>query len=168
MTLRPARPEDASALAALSIEVWVGTYLRQGVSGFFADYAMATYSPGAYRQILATPHEHLWVSQNRVGIDGFMRLCENSPCPVAAGDDLELATLYVQPRHQGRKLGHALLNKASEIARQLGHDHLWLTTNSENTPAIGFYTAQGAEIIGQTDFVIDDQRYPNTVFRVST
>ena len=42
MQVRAARAEDASSLAALSIEVWLGTYLKQGISAHFADYVLET------------------------------------------------------------------------------------------------------------------------------
>jgi ribosomal protein S18 acetylase RimI-like enzyme len=41
---------------------------------------------------------------------------------------------------------------------------LGLTTNSENTPAIGFYHAMRFEAFGTTDYVIDGVGYPNDVF----
>jgi methyl coenzyme M reductase alpha subunit len=44
MAIREASIDDASSLAALSIEVWIGTYLRNGVSKFFADYALSTFT----------------------------------------------------------------------------------------------------------------------------
>ncbi|WP_311202217.1 hypothetical protein [Leisingera sp. S132] len=39
--IRPAGMHDCSSLAALSIEVWAGTYLRNGISAHFADYVLA-------------------------------------------------------------------------------------------------------------------------------
>ena len=39
--IRRAEERDASSLAAVSIEVWVNTYLRDGVSPVFADYVLA-------------------------------------------------------------------------------------------------------------------------------
>jgi hypothetical protein len=40
MTLRDAVPADALALAALSIAVWVGTYLNRGVGPRFAEHVL--------------------------------------------------------------------------------------------------------------------------------
>lgn len=55
----------------------------------------------------------------------------------------------------------ALLEAAFE---RLGNAEMaWLATNSQNTPAIGFYLAQGVRQVGETDFRIGDQAYLNNV-----
>src|SRR4051794_1170643 len=41
--MRRAREQDASGLAAVSIEVWLNTYLRDGVSQLFADYVLSEF-----------------------------------------------------------------------------------------------------------------------------
>lgn len=44
MTIRNATPSDASIMAAISMEVWIGTYLKRGVSTFFAEYPLETFT----------------------------------------------------------------------------------------------------------------------------
>ncbi|UWS03335.1 GNAT family N-acetyltransferase [Phaeobacter inhibens] len=164
LTLRVADMADASSLAALSLEVWVGTYLREGVSGFFADYALAELTAARFETHLANPQEHFIVSQNRVGIDGYIRLSRGSPGPVAGCSDVEITTLYVQPRHHGRGIGTALLRGALAHCAEEGAARVWLASNAENTPAKAFYLSQGFDRVGETQFVIDDQSYLNDVF----
>jgi GNAT superfamily N-acetyltransferase len=161
--LRDARPEDAAALAALSVEVWVGTYLRDGVTSFFADYVLSEYTTQNMAARLLAPDQSFTVSQNTTGIDGYICVHRGRRAPV--GDAMtEIRTLYVQPRHHGKGIGLALLTHACEACRARGDHALWLTTNSLNTPAIRFYLANGFERVGQTMFTIDDQDYPNDVF----
>ncbi len=165
MTFRIARPSDAPILAALSIEVWLGTYVRHGVNALFAEYALNTFTTAGMAALLTDPSEHVIVSENRDGLDGFLRISRESAAPVAAGHDVELSTLYVQPRHQGRGLGRALLEQGVQYARAVPAGSIWLTTNSDNAPAIAFYLSQGFEKIGTTQFRIGDQAYPNDVLR---
>jgi ribosomal protein S18 acetylase RimI-like enzyme len=70
---------------------------------------------------------------------------------------VELTTLYVQGRHQGKGIGLALLKQALTLG------DLWLTTNTENEPAITFYVAQGFTIVGEAHFKIQDEAYLNHV-----
>ncbi len=163
MTLRQATLKDASSLAAISIEVWLGTYLREGVNAFFAEYALGTFTPEYYASILADPDEQVIVSQNKTGIDGFIRTTRNSTPPVAGLSSTEIATFYVQPRHHGRGLGKALLTAA--LAQTDATP--WLTTNAENTAAIGFYQANGFAIVGQTHFKIQNRAYLNQVLTLT-
>ena len=58
-----------------------------------------------------------------------------------------------------------LLSAALNYCRDASVDSVWLTTNAENEPAIGFYLAKGFEHVGETHFRIDDQGYMNNVYR---
>ena len=162
LQLRPAKTTDCAALAALSIEVWTGTYLREGVNDTFAAFVLETFTPAHFAALLQDPGETLIVSQNRVGIDGYIRITEDRPSPVG-GTNTEITTLYVQPRHHGRGIGQALLRAGLDHCRAKGFGAPWLATNSENTPAIGFYHRQGFASVGETVFEIDGTGYPNTV-----
>ena len=162
LQLRPATEGDCAALAALSIEVWTGTYLREGVNETFARFVLDAFSTRHFEDLLQDPREVLIVSQNRVGIDGYIRVTENRTSPVGERDT-EISTLYVQPRHHGHGIGAGLLRAGLDHCDTNGLGAPWLTTNSENTPAIGFYHRQGFETVGETVFEIDGVGYPNTV-----
>lgn len=164
--IREGQIGDAASLAVLSTEVWVGTYLRHGISGFFAEYVLETFTAGNLATALRAPDEVFLVSEGRDGIDGFVRLSLTAPAPVADGPSVELATLYVQPRHHGTGIGSALLRAALARCQALGIASLWVATNAENTPAIAFYLAKGFRRIGMKEFRIGAEAYPNEVFAV--
>ena len=167
MTFRRAVKSDASSLAALSIEVWLGTYLRQGVSAVFADYVLAEYTAERMENLIGDEKEHIIVSENTDGIDGYIRATSGNVAPVEGCSTTEISTFYVQPRHHGRGLGTGLLTQLLNHCSEKGVASVWLTTNSENTPAIDFYLARGFLRVGQTGFQIGDQAYPNDVFSFS-
>lgn len=165
MVLRAAIDADASSIAAISIEVWIGTYLKKGVSAFFADYALGEFTVEKIRTLINDPEQFILVSENAEGIDGFIRVSSNSLAPVDGCTDVEISTFYVQPRHHGKGIGKRLLSAALDHCRALSIDSVWLTTNAENDPAIAFYLAKGFEHVGETHFRIDDQGYLNNVYR---
>ena len=164
MNFRAAKKNDASSLAAISIEVWVGTYLRKGVNAFFADYALSEFTTSRFEAILENENEHIIVSENEVGIDGFIRITSGRIAPVHGCSTTEITTLYVQPRHQGKGIGKGLLGKGLRQCAADGVASLWLCVNSENNPAMGFYLACGFQKVGQTHFRIRDEAYLNEVF----
>lgn len=164
VTLRPAETCDASSLAALSIEVWLGTYLRRGVTSFFADFVLSEFTTQRFQIMIDNPNEWLLVSQNDEGIDGYIRVTHDVTGAIEGCSRTEISTFYIQPRHHGKGIGKALLTHALDQCRAFGADSVWLTTNSENTPAIGFYKAMGFVSIGVTPFRIGDDAYENTVF----
>ena len=154
VNLRPAIAEDASSLAAIAVEVWIGTYLRNGVNGFFADFALDAFTPAKFAALIDDPHQIIIVCEDAEGITGFIRVAQDTPAPVQGCPDTEIATLYVQPRHHGKGIGKALLKLAVQQCRAAGHAGLWLATNAENTPAIAFYLSQGFTHVGETHFRI--------------
>ena len=164
--IRKAEERDASSLAAVSVEVWVNTYLRDGVSPVFADYVLAEFTAQKFRNAIGDPDLAIWVSENRTGIDGFVKVCSTAPPPPLAGcSPLEITTLYVQPRHQSGGRGAALLRHALDHCRRMDGENVWLTVEAGNRRAIDFYLRHGFSRIGSTDFVIADRTYENHVMR---
>lgn len=164
MTLRPAQISDASSIAALSLEVWISTYLKHGVSAFFADYVLNTFTTSNTEKFIADPSEFVMVSQNDEGIDGYIRVSAGSKPPVNGCSDLQIATFYVQPRHHGKGIGSRLLDAALGHCRAMQAGTVWLTTNAENAHAIAFYLRKGFEHVGETHFRIGTESYLNNVY----
>ncbi|WP_299414869.1 N-acetyltransferase [uncultured Sulfitobacter sp.] len=167
MSIRRANIQDASSIAAISIEVWIGTYLKQGVTAFFAQYVLDTFTEAKIAARLSDPNEVFFVSDNAEGIDGFIALTQASAAPVSECSGTEISTFYVQPRHHGKGVGKRLLAAGLHHCRTQGGEAVWLTTNAENTPAIAFYLAQGFTHVGETHFTIEDQAYLNNVYACS-
>lgn len=162
--LRPAIMSDASSLAALSIEVWLGTYLRRGITRVFADFVLCEFTTARFEALMEAPNEWLYVSQNEDGIDGFIHVTTDVTGAIEGCGTTEISTFYIQPRHHGKGIGKALLAQALIHCRTCGAENVWLTTNSENMPTIGFYQAMGFVDIGRTPFTIGTEAYENTVF----
>ena len=166
MSIRRSRMTDASSLAALSIEVWLGTYIRCGINAFFADYALEEFTSQKMAAILKNGSEHLFISDNVEGIDGFVRITQGSDCKIEGCSDTEITTLYVQMRHQGKQIGKRLLATAIEHCKANGVRQPWLAVNSENVKAIEFYISNGFQNVGRTHFKIQDQSYLNEILAI--
>lgn len=162
--LRKAQKSDASSLAAISIEVWIGTYLKHGVNAFFADYALSEFTVSKSEKYISDPNQFILVSENHEGIDGFIRVSSGSTAPVSGCSSMEISTFYVQPRHHGKGVGKLLLDAAFYHCRKVGATSVWLATNAENAPAIEFYVKRGFEHVGETHFCIGEMSYLNNVY----
>lgn len=163
MQIRQAKNTDASAIAALSIEVWINTYLRDGINGTFAEYVLKEFTKENFETILTDPAETILVSENLNGIDGYIRLTRDKSCDSAIASPLEITTLYVQPRHQSKHIGLNLLKAGITYCADQTHAHPWLAVNSENERAIKFYLRNGFKKDGQTYFVLGGEKYLNEI-----
>jgi ribosomal protein S18 acetylase RimI-like enzyme len=164
--IRKAQERDVSGLAAVSIEVFLHTYLRDGVSPLFADYVLSEFTAQKFRNAIDDSSMAIWVSETGIGIDGFVTVCSAATPPLADCSPLEIITLYVRPSHQSGGRGVALLQRALEHCSGIGGESAWLKVNAENDQAIKFYHRHGFNKIGSTYFRIADQAYENYVLKI--
>ena len=166
--IRRAVAADASCLSALSIEVWFSTYIKKGITPIFADYALKAYSTEAYLALLKDVNQTVLVSENIDGIDGLLRLSKNSPTDVVGCSDVEIASLYVQPRHHGKAIGQRLLRAGLKAMHEGGVEAVWLNVNAENLRALAFYEAFGFAKKGDTFFKLGGGEYLNHTLAIET
>jgi ribosomal protein S18 acetylase RimI-like enzyme len=144
MLVRHATSEDAELLARLN----------GPIQQLHADARLDIYKPAAltealiefYRQTLADSDNHVWI----VEVDGepagyvlaqVMRRPENPftyPLEIVRIDQLS-----VNPEHQGKGCGKALMKAALDLARTKGIQRVVLDVWDFNRHAIEFYERQG-------------------------
>ena len=164
LRIRPAKPRDATRIAALGIQVWLHTYATSGVSGVVADYVLQEFSEGRLVDKIADPQRLVLIAEDAGHLLGYAVLHFAAP---QADLRTELETLYVQAHSLGQGIGHALLAEArSAAARGNGSSAIWLTVNARNTRAIAFYQRQGFGEIGETDFMLGGTAHRNLVMVV--
>ena len=163
LSIRPARPDDASRLAVLATQVWLHTYATNGITTDIAEYVLGELTPDKYRQILNDPTSEILVAECGKHLVGLAVVKFDTACPAGNFSSVELQTLYVQAHFVGRGAGKSLLGAAQDLTWQRAHAVLWLTVNAQNARAIAFYTHQGYTKVGSTHFVLGDGRYENHV-----
>ena len=140
LTLRPARIDDAAAIADIHIVA------RES-------------APGMPASIHPPEAVHAWVKRTLQSGDATL-VAERQGLIVGyaryPGDD-QLADLYVQPSEQGRGVGTALL-KAVREARAGGLE-LWVFLS--NTAARGFYAHHGFVEVERTDGAGNEEKEPD-------
>ena len=144
-TLRPARPEDAPAVAETHL-----TARRHGLPYLPEIHSDAETHPWVADVML--PGQEVWVAEIDGVVAGFAAIHEGW-----------LEHLYVAPAHQGKGLGSALLGHA--MTRHPGG--LQLYAFQRNTRARDFYERHGfvAEWFG--DGSENEEREPDVRYRWS-
>ncbi|MFC9687399.1 GNAT family N-acetyltransferase [Kribbella sp. NPDC056951] len=72
------------------------------------------------------------------------------------GEDFEVVTLHAAERQTG--VGTALLQAATEIARESGARRLWLVTTNDNVDALRFYQRRGLRLVAVASGAVDESR----------
>lgn len=152
--IRPARSEDAEALAALGRETFIDTF----VAGFGIPYPAddleaffdVSFSAEATAIKLREPGAAWWVAE---AADGILLAFANAgpntlPHPDARVSHAELRRLYVGKGAQGLGLGTRLLTIALDWMAANGDGPLWIGVWSGNAKAQEFYAARGFEKVG--------------------
>lgn len=163
LSIRPAKPQDASRLAVLATQVWLHTYATDGINSDIAGYVLGELTPEKYRRVLGDPSSAVLVAESGTSLVGLAVVKFDAECPAGNFSSVELQTLYVQEHFIGRGAGKSLLMAAQALAWAQAHAVLWLTVNAQNARAIAFYAHLGYTKVGTTHFVLGEGRYENHV-----
>ncbi|ATE62996.1 GNAT family N-acetyltransferase [Rhizorhabdus dicambivorans] len=171
-TIRPARPDDAAALADLKLVTFRQTFLEEGFGIPYppADLALfeaASYAPEAVAAELADPARQSWVAELDGRLIGYAQV---GPCKLphveASPDHGELYQLYVLREAQGLKLGRALLDAALDhLAATRPAFPVWLGVWSGNDKAQVVYARNGFAKVGDYRFKVGSWYDEEYIFR---
>jgi diamine N-acetyltransferase len=165
VSLRIATQEDATRLSALSIEVWLDTYVTDGLRPSLTDEVARLFSLPAQSATLGKADTMILVAEHDGLIIGYAQLKYDARhALVSSPASVELEHLYVQKTFIRQGIGKTLLLRAEAIALSHGADTLWLTAWVGNARALEFYTCRGYNDFGATLYRFDDEEHENRVF----
>ncbi|WP_330229052.1 GNAT family N-acetyltransferase [Nocardia sp. NBC_00508] len=125
--LRPARPEDVSAIA----EIWYHGW-REAHLGNVPDTLLAVRPRDSFDVRAADRVADTTVAALHGTVAGFVMV-----------DEDEVDQVYVAAEHRGGGVAALLLTAAEERIRANGHDSAWLAVVAGNTRARRFYGNRG-------------------------
>jgi len=163
LDIHPAKPSDASNLAALSIQVWLHTYAKAGVRDALSRYVLAEFTEARLFNEIADETRRIFICEVDGCLVGYAKIAFNARCPVRNISQPEVATLYVQENFHRRGIGSLLLDAAMVDCQSNGYSELWLLVNHENVGARRFYEDKSFKKIGSFDFQLENERHPNDV-----
>lgn len=159
VVIRPARPEDAAALAVLGRQTFVDTF----VTGFgipypaddLASFLDGGFSTDAFARKLQEPDAAWWVAERDGELLAFANAGPNGlPHPDARPSNMELRRLYVGKTAQGLGLGTDLLKQSLAWMEAHTDGPLWIGVWSGNVKAQKLYAAYGFEKAGEYDYPV--------------
>lgn len=160
VTLRPARPDDASALATLKRDTFRETFLEEGFGIPYPPHDLAIFERSAYSVAtvaaeLADPEKATWVAERGGELVAYAHV---GPCKLPHPDvrpgDGELYQLYVRRSAQGLRLGDGLFSLALAHLAAERPGPTWLGVWTGNLKAQAFYAHRGFTPVGGYRFLV--------------
>jgi diamine N-acetyltransferase len=157
--IRPARLEDAEALAALKLATFRETFLEGFGIPYPADdlqrFEQAYYAPNVVAAGLTDPAKATWVIEHGGELTGYAHVGPAKlPHPDLRASDGELYQIYLRRSSQGLGLGKQLLEVALAHLTKTRPGPIWLGVWSGNHKAQAIYKARGFTHVGEYCFPV--------------
>jgi GNAT superfamily N-acetyltransferase len=136
VAIRPAEPEDASAVADIWHHGWVDGHLGHVPDNLVAIRTVGSFSTRAAQRVGDTV-----VATVDGTLAGFV---------MVVGDEVE--QVYVSRHHRGTGVAAALLAESERLVKETGHDQAWLAVAVGNARARRFYERNGWTDQGAFDY----------------
>lgn len=167
LTLRPALPEDAAALALIGAASFLDGFAETIPGPALIEHCRSQHSEAAYAGYLARTGDGTaaWIAQvDATGAPVGYALVTTPDLPVETrAGELELKRIYVLSRFFGGGAGQALMDRALAHARSRRAPRLLLGTWEGNHRAMAFYRRNGFETIGTRRFNVGVEVFDDIV-----
>ena len=152
--IRPAAPDDASAIARVRVESWRTTYKGMIPESYLAGMKVED-SAALWHKVLTAGASttSVFVAQTDAGIVGFAS--GNMLSEPKHGLDAELSAVYLFREAQRTGIGRRLVANVAAAQRSFGATGLIVWVIAGNKPARAFYEKLGAELLIEQPFTWD-------------
>jgi ribosomal protein S18 acetylase RimI-like enzyme len=164
ITIRPAGPADARALAILAAEAFTDTFGPDNTPTDMAMYLASAFGESVQRAEIDDPRNTILLAERGGGTVGYAMLREGD-APEAVGDDaaIEIVRLYSFTRWIGTGVGAALMQRCLDEVAARGRPTIWLGVWERNARAIAFYRRWGFTDVGSHSFQLGTDRQTDRV-----
>ena len=166
VTLRPALPADAPALAALGRDSFIAKFGPMYRPDDLAAFLAEQHSPQIVAGQLADPAYRIILAEREGTLAAYCKLVLACGWPEHArgSNAIELKQLYTAPGATGGGIGSALMDWAIAEADAAGADEIQLSVYSGNTDAQRFYHRYGFARAADIHFMVGEQRDEEFLF----
>lgn len=162
--LRPARADDAPALAGFAAQAFTDTYRGLDDDQDIADYCAEHFTPAVMAAVIADPACTTILARVGDAIAGYAIVRDKPAPPCVAGRAVQLWRLYLGRTFIGQRLGATLMTAAQAEARRRGAETLWLGVYDRNVRAVDFYRRFGFVQVGTSEFLFGGRIYADPIY----
>ena len=152
VNMRPARVDDAPALARVHVDSWRAAY-----RGLVPDSSLQRFTyqwrEECFRQALATGAEETYVVQLDEEAVGILTVGAARDADLDVNRTGEIWGIYISPEYWRKGIGSRLVEEAERMLKSRGYENAVLWVLEGNQQARGFYEAMGFSPDGESKII---------------
>lgn len=162
--IRKCTLEEVKQLQEISITTFEETFGEQNSSEHMEAYLQKAFNVERLGRELANPDSHFFFALAEDEVAAYLKLNTDGAQSEEMGSDaLEIERIYVKSAFQKHGLGRLLLNRALEMAGELGKSKVWLGVWEHNENALSFYKKKGFVQTGAHSFYMGDDEQTDLI-----
>lgn len=163
-TIRTCTLSDLQELQDISILTYKETFDEHNSEENMTAYLEAAYNKPKLEKELATPSSRFYFAIVDDEVAGYLKINTDEAQTEPMGDEaLEVERIYIKKKFQKNGAGKVLMNKAFEMAEQLGKNKIWLGVWEHNYNAKAFYEKKGFVETGSHSFFMGDDEQTDLI-----
>ena len=143
-TIRAISISDLAQLQKIGKTTFVETFTEHNTKEDLDKYLEESFSNKKLLAELINPDSTFYFAEIEDNVVGYLKInFGDSQTELKENAALEIERIYVLQKFHGKKIGQALYEKASSIAKEMKVNYLWLGVWEENHRALHFYKKNG-------------------------
>lgn len=146
---------DLQQLKSLSITTFSEAFMKFNKEEDMLDYLNVAFTDIQLSKELSNLNSTFYFAYRERELAGYIKVnLGPAQTDIQDSNSLEIERIYVLEKHQGKKVGFHLFDKALAIAKENKVDIIWLGVWEENQQAIDFYEKLGFTRFGKHSFLL--------------
>lgn len=159
---------DLDTLQKIASKTYNETFNHLNTAICMEDYLKEAFDIEKLGQEMINKHSAFYFIYVDEQLAGYMKVNDyKAQTDLQDRQSLEIERIYVLRAYHSQGLGQILINKGIEIAGQMQKAYVWLGVWEKNTKAIGFYTKNGFEVVGNHSFFMGNEEQNDLIMRKS-
>ncbi len=153
ISVKEASINDAEVISKLSTETFFETYSWYNTKQNMLEYTQKYFSIEQTKKDFAETNTRFFMAYAEKELMGYAKLRIFEHIEELKGKrHIEVERIYVQKKHQDKKVGYAIIKKCIEFAKTKNYEIIWLGVWEQNLKALAFYIRVGFEKFGLHTF----------------
>lgn len=166
--IRKCTLEDLPLLQEIGCETFNETFKDQNSPENMKVYLDRAFNANQLETELSNPSSEFFLIYSNTEVAGYLKVnVDEAQTEKEGNESLEIERIYIRKEFQGQGLGHHLINKAMELAKDQSKEKIWLGVWEKNEGAIKFYGKMGFTQTGTHSFIMGDEKQTDLVMTKS-